>query len=376
MRRIFFKSFLLLLLSSTLGFAQSFKGHGHSMGGGVALGGILKRLVVPNALPIGKIGSFHGYEVWDFSDAKKAINGNNRVSFCYSATEFTQDLGIFDFSFGGEAAYIRPVGNCPKNLQAVAGEDLTFTLAYDVGKGRNSNPIGLTLSYGFDLSRFNNRLLRHFQVNNPHNRTPAQRFKRLNSHLLKYLATSSARNLTAFQKITLKLFFSMGSFGNKSIFSKSFFSKSEIDFLGKIRDVRLPSFNQAISNALFDIQKDVNFYSCASYAECEEVYVDFMIFSDALTSAMSDCHTVSISAGLFKSFSINLSSDFKYEIGFGYAVTATDKIYTSNLSTSALAVGEFARHRFTSHSQECKEAPTKSAGTFADLLILLGYGKN
>ena len=367
---------MVLTLLSTHSYAQSFEGHGHSMSGGVSIGGVLKRLLIPNALPVGKIGSFHGYEVWDFTDAKKSIKGHNRASFCFSSTEFSQDLSIFDISFGGEAAYIKPVGNCPKNLEAVAGEDLSFTIAYDIGKGAKSNPVGLSFSYGFDLSRFNERLLSHFGVNNPHNRTPSQRLKRLNTHMLKYLAGAPARKLNALQNIILKTFFSMSLMGDKKIFSDTFFSKSEISFLSKIKGTKLPSFNEAVADALNLIQRDSSFYSCKSYSQCEELYVDFLVFSDALTSAMSDCHTVSISAGLMSGVSVSLNSNVKFEIGFGYAVTASDRTYSSNQSTSALVAAEFARHNLASHSRECKEAPTKSAKTFAELLVLLGYGKN
>jgi len=296
MKPIVFTLFMMLAFGAKV-FAQSFQGHGHSMSSGVAIGGVLKRLLVPNALPIGKIGSFHGYEVWDFTDAKKSIKGHNRASFCFSSTEFSQDLSIFDISFGGEAAYIKPVGSCPKNLEAVAGEDLTFTIAYDIGKGTKTNPVGLSFSYGFDLSRFNERLFSHFGVNNPHNRTPAQRLKRLNTHVLKYLAGAPGRKLSALQNIILKTFFSMSLMGDKKVFSSNFFSQPEINFLSKIKDAKLPSFNQAIGEALYSIQKDASFYSCASYSQCEEMYVDFLVFSEALTDSMSECHTVSISAG-------------------------------------------------------------------------------
>lgn len=375
----------LLLISFTLGpsnpaLAQAkspyFKGHANALGGGISLAGFLKKLLVPNAIPVGRIASFYGYEVWDFTDAKKAIGGHNRATFCFSTLEMTQDLSVLGVAFGGEGSYIRPVGQCPKDLSAVAGEDLIFSIAYDAGKGTKAMPMGISFSYGFDLGNFTEKMLGHLRVNNPNKRTPSERMWRLNTHLLKYLSMKGTRKiLTPTQSVLLKLFTSTSLISKENGLKSLMFAEDELDFLSKIATAKVTSFSKELRLALREISKDAKFYNCKDYFKCEEIYVDFLQFSDALTESMSDCHTIGVNVALLKDFAVSLAPSMKVEVGFGYAVTATDRTFTSNLPTAALAVKEFANHRFKSHSVACEDVTRQTGTNFGSFLSLMGYGK-
>jgi hypothetical protein len=364
----------IILSTASSARAQNFDGVGHSMGASVSLGGFLKTLVLPNALPVGKITSAYSYEVWDFSGARESIQGHNRASFCVSYMEFAQDLSIFDFAYGGELGKMRPVGQCPKDLSAMAGEDLVFSIAYDIGKGTKSIPIGLSFSYGFDLSVFTDKLIQNFTVNNPHKRAPSDRINRLHLHLLKYVLKKNTRSiLSPFQSILLKLFVSTSLIGKKEM-AKLTFPKDELDFISQIVSKKYLAFNSQLKNAFYDIRKDPGFYTC-DVKDCDEIFVDFLTYSDAITNSMSDCHSVSVNAALQTNIGISLAPNMNVSIAFGYGVTATDKTFSSNLSTSALAISEFSKHRFSKHSNDCKEVGNKAPATFGKFLSLLGYGK-
>jgi hypothetical protein len=370
----------ILLIQSVSGRATSeqyFTGTGHSVAGSLALSGIMKRLVIPNALPIGKLASYYGYEVWDFSNAKESVNGHNRVSFCFSSVEFNHDMSVVGFAFGGEAAVIKPVGQCPKNLDVAEGEDLMFTIAFDVGKGAKSIPLGVSFSYGFNMEEFLSKMNRHFINNNEKNISSARRMLRLHGHILKYLALKEAKkvSLSPLSSILLKLFTASSLLSSKDAIKDLKISKNELDFISKIASRKVTSFKTELGNSLNAMKRDADFYFCADFKECEELYLDFMVYSENLINAMEDCHTLAFTAALQTDYSISLTPGNKFEVSFGYVVTDVDKIFTSQRSTKVLAMEKFATHNFTKHSEECGEVTSRAGRNFGNFLRFLGYGK-
>lgn len=343
------------------------------MGSVIGLGGALKKLVIPNALPIGSLVGAAGHEVYDFS---KYPQYKNSQAYCYQSIDFALDANLFGIYFGGEASKVFTTGKCEMKPQALVGEDLMVFISVDPGKGTKSLPIGLAFNFGFNMDNYIEQMKRNFVRSYLSSRTSGERLQRLHFHIAKYLAKrkkeqSYTANELLFTKLLLFPYLAPYSNDNE-ILSKLTPSAEE---LKRLESISRNGFNLSIKNTLKSFyqkaRKDTSFYFCENYSDCEEIYVDFINFYSILISSFDDCGSINIYAAAISEFSIKATSKLKVEVGFGYTRTELNKSYDSSFPISLQALGQFAAHNFSRRSAACEELPQKVGGNFAEFLNFL-----
>ena len=377
--------FILLFINSIL-ILDAQAARGKSIQGSIGLGGILKSLIVPKTLPIGSLTSSYGYEVWDLSSISKSLGGANRVNFCTATMSLeTNSSALIGMDFGGEVGSLQTIGLCDDDPNNIGGEQLTISLSYDAGTGVKSIPITATFGYSLDMKGFLDTMENYFRSPFPETkRTPDERLRRMYLHTLKYLAKTSASDvLTLPQRVLLKTFFLPVVFmkGANDVAKYFTLEDKEIDLLKKLKTdshAIASGFSNFPSEPLDNIFHDPRFFDCAKGEDCEEIYVDFIKFKEALDKAIVNggyCHSISISAGLKVDLSFKLSKSFNWGMGFGYSTANIDKIYQSNLPLAVLAEERFSKHKFVAKSESCKNVEDDNAKNFGRLLVLMGHGK-
>jgi hypothetical protein len=368
----------IFLLSSQILFAQGeFKGV--SVSGAIGLSGVLKKLVIPSALPLGSILGTYGYEVWDFSQFKKNNDNKNRASYCFSSLELVYDFSLLGISFGGEAAEAYLAGKCDRRKETHIGEDLFFAIAYTPGKGSKAGAIGIALNHGFNMSKYVDELTYQFNGYPISKLKPHQRLFRLHKHILKYIALKNRHKFeSTTQKLLLKLFtlpaLLVSPYG-KSIKSLFNFSDEEISVLSELKKKRPDSLRDIILGAFEIMRRDPAFYFFSKEYDSEETFIDFLRYYEVLDHSLEECHSINIYAGASSRFAFDLFPEMKVDVSLGYSVTEHDKSYNSDWSTKALAVKDFAAHNFVKHSATCENASTKSGTNFGRFLGLWGYSQ-
>lgn len=361
---------ITILISSSL-WAQRL--HGHSMGSTIGLGGFLKRLVIPNSLPIGSLVGTAGHEVYDFS---KYPEFKNKQAYCFHAIDFAADANLLGIYFGGEVSKVFTTGTCEMKPEALVGEDLMVFLSFDPGKGTKSIPIGMAFNFGFSMNNYVSMMENSFSRSFLSNRTSGERLKRLHIHIASYLAkktigASFTKSEKFFAKLLLYPFLAPFTESQKVVNLISP-SSSELELLKNISTSGYKySIKSQLESFFYKARRDASFYSCDSYNECEEIYVDFLNFYDILINSFDDCGSINIYAGALSEFSIKATSKLKFEIGFGYTRTEFNKAYNSSLPTSWQAIGQFAAHNFSSKSRACQELSEKVGSNFGRFLHFL-----
>lgn len=366
--------FILLTLASLNVWGQRLEGY--SFGGIWGLGGALKNLVIPNALPLGTLVGAAGHEVYDFS---KYSQYKNSQAYCYQSIDFAADANIFGLYFGGEVSKVFTTGKCEMNPQALVGEDLMIFVSFDPGRGSKSLPIGIAFNFGFNMDQYIEQMESRFQRSYLSNRTTGQRLKRLHVHIAKYLAKKNIKaKLTVQEKLFVKLLlfpYLAPSLAQHQIDLLLRPSSSESELL---KNISKKGFDFSVKKTLYSFfkkaRKDSEFYFCNSdenYSDCEEVYVDFLRFYKILTDSFDDCGSLNIYMGAMSEFSIKLTGKLKFEIGFGYTRTEFNRAYDSRFPTSVQAVGQFLSNNFVKKSNACQQLPQKVGTNFAHFLNFL-----
>lgn len=343
------------------------------MGSVIGLGGVLKNLVVPNALPVGSLVGAAGHEVYDFS---KYPQYENSQAYCYQTIDFAIDANLLGFYFGGEASKVITTGTCEMKPEALVGEDLMVFISFDPGQGTKSLPIGVAFNFGFSMDHYVLQMQRNFSRSHLSNRTSGERLKRLHMHIAGYLARKRiTAQLTARERLFAKLmlFPYLAQFTNKaSVIELITPSTAELELLKKISKNGFKfSVRDTLQSFYMKAKKDAEFYYCEDYYQCEEKYVDFLSFYKILINSFDDCGSMNIYAGAISEFSIKATGKLKVEVGFGYARTEFNKAYNSNFPTSWQALGQFAIHNFSKQSKTCEGLPKKVGSNFAEFLNFL-----
>lgn len=365
------KLILLIIIIAKISFAQTLEGH--SFASVIGLGGILKSTVVKDLFPVGSIVGTSGHEVYDFS---KYPQYNNRQAYCFSSLDFALDANFLGIYFGGEASKVYTMGSCEMKPKALVGEDLVIFVSIDPAKGTKSIPIGVAINFGFDMDGYLDQMNYRFARSYLSNRTSGERLKRLHKHLLKYIAKSTTKSLLSKEELLfaklLGLPFIARSLKEQSIIDLIKPTESDYLYLKNLKNVKSKlSISNILRNFYDKTRKDADFYSCKSYTECEEIYVDFLQFYEILINSFDDCGSINIYAGLMSEFSLKYTDKMKFEIGFGYSRTEFNKSYNSTFSTSTLAFGEFAKHNFSKQSVACEEIGKKTGENFGQFLGFL-----
>lgn len=365
------KFLVLLLFLINVCFAQTLEGH--SFASVIGLGGILKSALVEDIFPVGSIVGTSGHEVYDFS---KYSQYDNRQAYCFSSLDFALDANFLGLYFGGEASKVYTMGSCEMKPKALVGEDLVLFVSIDPAKGTKSLPIGIAINFGFDMDGYLDQMRYRFFNSYLSNRSSGERLKRLHRHILKYIAMNATKSLLTKEELLFaKLLgfpFVARSLKDQSIVDLIKPTESDYLYLKNLKNLKNKlSISNILRNFYDKARKDVNFYSCKNYSECEEIYVDFLQFYEILINSFDDCGSINIYAGLLSEFSLKYTDKMKFEIGFGYSRTEFNKSYNSNYSTSTLAFGEFAKHNFSKRSQACEEIGKKTGENFGQFLGFL-----
>lgn len=350
---------------------------GSSMSGGFGVSGILKRLLIPSATPIGSLSGTYGYEVWDLSDLKPYTP---KRSYCSSGFEFSYDANLIGISFGGGAATAYPVGKCNTYAEAedgIRGDNLTFSVGLSGGKGSKAIDLHTAFGFGMNLKLYNEKLIRYFSGYPKSVNKPSVRLKNLHLHMLSFLALSGVKaGLNAEQVLLIKLLSLPVSLSMKqeNFLKHLSFSKAETNMIVKSRSYFKKSFKQLLGAAFYDIRRSADFYTCA-IGNCEEIALDFLSYSEILLESIEECHSLEIGGEVKSEFAISAAEDLKFSVGLGYASVEFDKTIDSHLSNQILALREYAGHNFNRHSKVCDGLAAKSGETFGTFLGLWGYGK-
>lgn len=358
------KTLLILALGLMSFSALALQGAG--IAGGVTLNGILKASLIRSKIPMGGLSSFYGYE--------SLVYPKSTPVYCYGGVGLASGNSLIGISFGGQFNKIVTVGKCEK-VEDYLGGFLSIGLSYDVDSSKNKS-LGLqgAVNLGFDLGKFNQKLIDNYHTYSSSKRPLKKRVRDVLLHLVKYAGKMSKKKIENSYLLKLFLLPMLPVFANDW---EKYLTAMKIDLaeLKKTQDEKgLKSLNQNLTELFHEMKRDPAFYSCNG-DDCQEIFVDVYTFMDALEDSLGECHSITAGVAPTANYDVKLpfmNSNFSYS--FSYSYYGLSKNLAKGTSALASASKAFAAHRLNKKTASCVDVEKKAAGSFADLLILLGIG--
>ena len=342
---------------------------GHEVSGIIGVGGLFKRLIVPDAIPVGSIDGTFGYEVLDFSKDNKNFS---KPVYCQGGLVFNLNTSVIGVNFGGQTSRIQTFGQCEEPIDYTGGFlqfDLTYNASSKSPKSSwQSVGFGASVSFGFSMQKFVDELMYSFHTHNRSNFSATEKVARVNRHLMRYVAKATlSSNEKLMVKILTMLFTSMHERSELEDIAVVDLDESEAK---RVKEFGTNPFDlkSAVWKFLDHIKKDASFYECGKVDSCVDLCIDVMNYLEAFHDSIGTCHSFALTIAPNSSFHLSLTKRMKISAGIGYKFFHLEKEDKSDKSTQRLANKYFLGHNFNYRSKQCLDAASTASSELGQLI--------
>lgn len=246
-------------------------------------------------------------------------------------------------------------------------------LNYSGSKGTKSLAVGVDVNLGFDLSFFNDMLVRTYTIKLDDKQPDfGERIRGVHKHLAQYIARKKLSKGTSLLPVKL-MSYPLLAFTKKPHQSVIPMNYDEMEYLKGQEKKKIDlTIKQSFQDFSYDIKRDMDFYECNDlddYNMCIYRAADAMKYIEIVTASLTGCNALSFHASPTTNLSLNIFKKLKFALVFGYYHYHLEKQVESSSSTRTLANKYFWGHNFNKRSNSCREAGNTAA---ADLGTFLG----